>query len=85
MKHQAPTNDKATDPVCGMEVAPGKAAIITNINGQTYYFCADACRKAFEKNPQKFLEPRPEKRKGLWGRYLDRLEKCTGGKGMKCH
>ena len=24
-------------------------------NGQTYYFCSDDCRRAFEKNPAKYL------------------------------
>jgi YHS domain-containing protein len=24
-------------------------------NGQTYYFCSDECRRAFEKNPAKYL------------------------------
>ncbi len=85
MQHQVPSNGKKIDPVCGMAVAPGKTAIITTIKGQTYYFCAEGCRKAFEQNPQKYLDPGPPKRKGVWGRYLDRLEKSTGGKCMKCH
>jgi hypothetical protein len=24
-------------------------------DGKTYYFCSDECRRAFEKNPQKYL------------------------------
>ena len=36
---------------------------------------AEGCRQAFEENPQKFLEPKPRKRKGIWGRYMDRLQK----------
>ena len=73
------------DPVCGMAVDPDAKTIISNINGDTYYFCAEGCRQSFEKNPQKFLCPKPAKKKGLWGRYLERLEKASGGKAMKCH
>jgi YHS domain-containing protein len=85
MSHQAATTGRAIDPVCGMEVVLGSTDIITTIDERRYYFCAEGCRKAFEQNPKKFLEPKPAKRKGPWGRYLDRLQKCTGGKGMKCH
>jgi len=79
-------NKKAViDPVCGMVVVPGIKTILTNNNGETYYFCAEGCRQSFEKNPQKFLNPMPAKKKGLWGRYLERLEKANGGRAMKCH
>ena len=26
-------------------------------DGQTYYFCAPGCKKAFEADPQKYLDP----------------------------
>jgi YHS domain-containing protein len=76
---------KAIDPVCGMAVIAGMTDILTTIKGQTYYFCAEGCRQAFEENPQKFLDAKPQKRKGIWGRYMDRLQKATGGKAQKCH
>lgn len=44
----------AIDPVCGMTVDPA-TAVSTEVDGQTYYFCASGCRKAFEKNPAQFL------------------------------
>ncbi len=78
-------NNTVIDPVCGMEVIHGAKEIITSIDGETYYFCAEGCRQSFEKNPQKFLNPGPAKKKGLWGRYLERLEKASGGRAMKCH
>jgi len=79
-------NKKAVvDPVCGMAVVPGPKGIIATIDGETYYFCAEGCRQSFEKNPQNFLNPRPAKKKGIWGRYLQRLEKASGGGAMKCH
>jgi len=45
------------DPICGMEVDPAraKAAGRTSVyEGTTYYFCADDCKKAFEKEPAKY-------------------------------
>jgi YHS domain-containing protein len=49
--------DKATDPVCGMEVnmtnPPGGTA---EHEGGTYYFCASGCREAFTANPKDFVQ-----------------------------
>ena len=85
MNPQNNTTRKVIDPVCGMAVVAGMTEILTTIKGQTYHFCAEGCRKAFEENPQKFLEPKSQKRKGIWGRYMERLQKATGGKAQKCH
>lgn len=85
MKMTTKTKKTVIDPVCGMEVVPGIKEIITDIDGETYYFCAEGCRQSFEKNPKKFLKCKPGKKKGIWGRYLDRLEKANGGRAMKCH
>jgi YHS domain-containing protein len=46
----------ATDPVCGMEVKESQAPAKTTHQGQTYYFCAEACKQEFEKHPQRYLE-----------------------------
>ncbi len=85
MKQTAKTTNPFIDPVCGMTVNPKTAEIVATIEGQTYYFCAEGCRQTFVKTPKKYLEPKPEKKKGWWGRYTQRLEKATGGKAMKCH
>ena len=45
----------AKDPVCGMEVDPKTAAVKSEYNGQTYYFCSLGCKKAFDKEPQKYV------------------------------
>jgi len=74
-----------TDPVCGMQVDPGLSPYVFTYRNEPYYFCADVCRKSFEKNPGKFLKSEPGKRKGWWCRYTKRLEKATGGKAFKCH
>ena len=47
----------ATDPVCGMSVDPAAAKHTTEHQGQTYYFCAPGCKKAFEADPAKYLDP----------------------------
>jgi YHS domain-containing protein len=70
------------DPVCGMTVNPKMTDIVATFEEQAYYFCAEGCRETFLENPCKYLKP---KKKGLWGRYIERLEKATGGQSMKCH
>jgi Cu+-exporting ATPase len=47
----------ATDPVCGMQVDPQTAQHKMEYEGQTYYFCAPGCKRAFEAEPQKYLDP----------------------------
>ncbi len=46
----------AKDPVCGMLVDETKAAATLTYRGKTYYFCAQACKRAFEKDPEKYAE-----------------------------
>ena len=50
----------AKDLVCGMDVneedARGKG-LTAEYEGQTYYFCAPGCKRAFEAEPQKYLDP----------------------------
>lgn len=46
------------DPVCGMEVDPGKAEAAGRLaqhGGETYYFCSDDCKRRFEADPHTFL------------------------------
>jgi len=73
------------DPVCHMKVTKDEKVSNFSFRSNTYYFCAEACRDAFISDPSKYLEAKPTKRKGWWGRYLDRLNKITGGKPPCCH
>jgi YHS domain-containing protein len=73
------------DPVCQMKVAKDSKVPSFEFQSETFHFCADSCRKAFMADPEKYLESKPTKRKGLWGRYLDRINKATGGKPPCCH
>jgi Cu+-exporting ATPase len=43
------------DPVCGMSVDPKTAAGNSEYQGQTYYFCSTGCKKAFDKEPAKYV------------------------------
>jgi Cu+-exporting ATPase len=45
-----------TDPICGMTVAPERAAGRHFYNGQTYYFCSQHCLAEFKRDPEKFLK-----------------------------
>jgi len=47
----------ATDPVCGMDVDEATAKHKTEYKGETYYFCAPGCKKAFEGEPETYLDP----------------------------
>jgi len=42
------------DPVCGMMIDEKTAKIKSQYRGKTYYFCAQACKIAFDKNAGKY-------------------------------
>jgi Cu+-exporting ATPase len=43
------------DPVCGMEIDAATAAGSSEYEGVTYYFCAEACKTAFDAEPSKYV------------------------------
>ena len=45
----------AIDPVCKMDVDVKTAKFKTEHKGETYYFCAPGCKKAFEENPGDYI------------------------------
>ncbi len=45
------------DPICGMEVDPRTARFTAVHGGTTYYFCTPGCRKTFEQELGKYLDP----------------------------
>ena len=77
------------DPVCGMEVAPGEHRLVSEYQGRSFWFCAPGCKKAFEADPEKYLDSACPKPKGWFRRYLDRMARANkkqfGGGGAKCH
>ncbi|HET9907282.1 MAG TPA: XdhC family protein [Anaerolineales bacterium] len=48
---------EAIDPVCGMTVEIATAHFISEYNGRTYYFCAAGCKRSFDKEPGKYVQP----------------------------
>lgn len=44
----------ARDVVCGMEVEEKTAAGKSEYRGQTDCFCSTGCKKAFDKEPEKY-------------------------------
>ncbi len=47
---------QAADPVCGMTVTADASGRPLRHDGTDYYFCSAACRRAFEKDPDAYLE-----------------------------
>ncbi len=47
---------RVRDVVCGMMVDPEAAPAKATYDGETYYFCAPGCKRAFEQNPEKYLQ-----------------------------
>jgi len=77
----------AIDPVCGLQIEPDtKSKFFVSIRAHVYYFCAEKCRNEFKKDPIKYMDilNTTIKRKNLWSRYLDRVQKATNGKPPKC-
>ena len=53
------SSSTSIDPVCGMTVDPA-VATRASFQGEVYFFCADACRAAFEGEPETFLQAGPK-------------------------
>jgi DNA-binding MarR family transcriptional regulator/YHS domain-containing protein len=80
----------ATDPVCGMTVTVTPATPIAEHRGVVYSFCADVCRRRFEKEPGRFLRtgaargrrpPASAARARQLGRLLRRLARQLADPG----
>ncbi len=48
------------DPVCGMMVDEKHAAAQSEYRGKTYYFCSQGCKKAFDRDPEKYVRAEGE-------------------------
>jgi YHS domain-containing protein len=46
----------AVDPVCNMGVDENTAKYKSEYQGKNYYFCMEMCKKAFDKNPLKYIQ-----------------------------
>ncbi|MCL4557128.1 MAG: YHS domain-containing protein [Deltaproteobacteria bacterium] len=52
---------KIVDPVCKVELDERSRDTKLHHEGETYYFCSEACRDAFKKAPEKFLSTKKKK------------------------
>ena len=66
------------DPVCSMEVDEKTAPAKSEYMGKTYYFCALACKKAFDENPARYVESEVQGMGGHGGLGMG----GHGGQGM---
>jgi YHS domain-containing protein len=58
----SPKAGEALDPICGMAVDPAQAktaGLTFEYEGKTYYFCSDACKQQFAKDPKRYSSARP--------------------------
>lgn len=46
-----------TDPVCGMQVDPSRAAGKADYAGTTFYFCSQSCAAKFQSEPARYVHP----------------------------
>jgi len=43
------------DPVCEMKVNPSNPAFQTRYRDEIFYFCSEACKFLFERDPEKYI------------------------------
>ena len=55
MKIVDPTTDVAIDPVCGMQVQPGRSSAQSTHGEREYYFCSPGCKRSFDADPSRYL------------------------------
>ena len=48
--------ERAIDPVCGMTVEVAGARHVAGYGGKDYYFCCPGCKRAFEAEPEKYVD-----------------------------
>ena len=50
----------AIDPICKMEVNEKTTQYKSEYKGITYFFCAPGCKKAFDQDPDKYVNTETE-------------------------
>ena len=51
------SEEKAIDPVCGMQVDTELNKNTVQFKNQDYHFCCNGCKTKFKNNPELFLVP----------------------------
>jgi len=44
----------AKDPICGMTVDEKKTNLVSEHDGQIFYFCSAACKQKFDADPHRY-------------------------------
>jgi Cu+-exporting ATPase len=44
------------DPACRMEVNPASAEAQSDYEGVTFYFCSQACKEKFDREPLRYVD-----------------------------
>ncbi len=57
MNQEHTNQNLVTDPVCGMELDPNKAAESFEFDAQRFHFCSGSCAAKFKADPQHYLKP----------------------------
>ncbi len=57
---QLQAGEKVVCPGCGHEIKKADAKITYEHEGKTYYFCCEACKEKFVKNPEKCIQKKEE-------------------------
>ena len=73
------------DPVCGQKVDPDHSGFSTVHNKHFFYFCSQGCFDRFMQDRGRFEKQGRQGIRGIWSRYLDRVQKATDGKPPCCH
>ncbi len=61
------------DPVCGMHLYPDRAPYESLYRGETYYLCSPYCKRAFDAEPERYLERnRGHHHRSSWKRRRER-------------
>lgn len=50
------TSKTEMDRVCGMWIEKSMAPFTSQYQGETYYFCAKACKEQFDQNPENYMK-----------------------------
>jgi class 3 adenylate cyclase len=56
-----PANEKETDPVCGMELAPAEVSARLSVSHRELAFCSEPCLRAFVSAPEQYLSARAKR------------------------
>jgi YHS domain-containing protein len=46
----------AIDPICLTEIDERTTPFKSVLNGQTFYFCDETCKKKFEESPEEYID-----------------------------